>query len=89
MVVSMPSAILHSHTAQGLSEDHLYVKLFRNTPKKDVLINILHLPLNTAISRTEFLMSSKGKQILFTRDLPCQNSHFRNGKVVLGSALRL
>lgn len=89
MVVSMPSAILHSHTAQGLSEDHLYVKLFRNTPMKDVLINILHLPLNTAISRTEFLTNSKEKQILFTHGLPCQNSHFRNRKVVLGSALRL
>lgn len=78
MVVSMPSAILQSHTAQGLSEDHLYVKLLRNTSKRDVLINTFHLPLNTVISRTEVLVNRKEKQILLTCELSFQNPHFRN-----------
>lgn len=74
MVVSMPSAILQSHPTQGLSEDHLYVKLLRNTSKRDVLIDTCHLPLNTAIFRTDFLMNRKDKQILLTCELSFQDT---------------
>lgn len=81
MAVSAPSAILQSHPTQGLSEDHLYVKLLRNTSKRDALIDTCHLPLNTANFRTDFLKNKKDQQILLACELPFQDPHFRNRKL--------
>lgn len=62
-----------SYTEQGLFEDHVCVKVFRYTSKKDILINILYLLPNPAITKTELLIICKEKKSC----LPVSSSCFR------------